>query len=217
MYAHIAVLKIMFLIRTLCLGNDSLYRRFLIIRLNMLRNGANLEDRYVSPALSCWKYVCTYNLNDVVLSFIDNGDSNRILGTKRLVKARVKEIECRRWRYSCMLYEGLSLYLDVVLDMKPIIWWEFAQAQPTYFKKAASVVSILMNGQPKGMQCNFNSDICKLCDARCRDNPRHIMFECEALSNFREPIYQCIIQSMPLPMLQGYIEMTTDGKVKFLL
>ena len=43
------------------------------------------------------------------------------------------------------------------------------------------------------------------------------MFECEALSNFREPIYQCIIQSMPLPMLQGYIEMTTDEKVKFLL
>ena len=138
-------------------------------------------------------------------------------GTKCLVKSRVKEIEYRRGRYSCMLYDGLSLYLDVVSDMKPIIWWEFAQAQPTYFKKAASVVSIMMNGQPKSMQCNFNSDICKLCDARSRNNPRHIMFECEALSNFREPIYQCIIQSMPFAMPQGYIEMTTDEKVKFLL
>ena len=33
---------------------------------------------------------------------------------------------------------------------------------PPVFKKAASVVSIMMNGQPKSSQCNFNSDICKL-------------------------------------------------------
>ena len=218
MDAHIAILKIMFLIRTLCLGNDSIYRHVLIARLNMLQNvGINYDEKYVSPTLSCWNYACAYKLNDVVLSFINNADSDRIVITKRLIKNRIREFEYRRWRYSCIFYSDLSLYLDIVTEMKPIIWWRFVQANPTFLKKASCIVSILMNGQPKYLQCNFNSDICKLCNVRSLDTPRHILFECDSLIETREIMNRSFIQSMPLSMFQGYNASSIDAKLKFML
>ena len=101
--------------------------------------------------------------------------------------------------------------------MKPIIWWRFVQAYPTFLKKASCVVSVLMNGQPKYLQCNFNSDVCKLCIARCLDTPKHILFECDSLIETRELMYQSLIQSMPLPMFQDYNAYSMDRKLKFML
>lgn len=217
MSAFIAIVKIMFLIRTLCLGNESLYRRFLIIRLNTLRYNPDIVEKFVSPTLSCWKYVKMYNLEEVVLSFLDNGDSKRISCTKRLVKARVKEIEENRWRYSCMLYSDLNMYRVVVTDIKPLIWWLFVQAHPNLLKKASTVVSVLMNGQPKGLQCNFGSSLCKLCISRVRESPVHIILECDALQDVREPMSIAMCQYMPLAMRQCYIDMPKDEKIRFML
>ena len=217
MYAHIAIAKIMFLCRTLCLGNDSLYRRLLIIRLNLLQNNPDANEKFVSPTLSCWKYVRVYNLDDVVLSFIDNGDSKRIESTKRFVKSRVKDVEYIRWRYSCSFYSNLDMYLDVVTDMKPTIWWQFVQSQPTYFRKAAAVVSVLMGGQPKGLQCNFDSDFCQLCNDRLYDNPVHILFVCTSLHDDRNALNVLLLQSMHCHMMQSFTNLPNVEKLKFLL
>ena len=214
MFAHVAVLKIMFLCRTLCLG-DSVYRRLLVIRLNMLRNNPDAEERFTSPTLSCWKFARIYKLDDVVLSFIENGDSKRIESTKRIVKSRVKEVEKLRWRYSCMFYADLDIYLDVVNDIKPIVWWSFVQSFPTYHRKAAAVVSILMGGQPKGLQCNFASTLCRLCISRECDDPIHTLFVCDALQEERNIIAQPLINSMPQPMLASYCDLSNEGKLRF--
>ena len=216
MFAHIAVLKIMFLCRTLCLS-DSVYRRLLVIRLNKLRDNPNVEEKYISPTMSCWKFARIYNLDNVVLSFIDNGNAKRIDSTKRFVKSRVREVECNRWRYSCHFYSDLDLYLDVVTDIKPIVWWYFVQANPTYFRKAAAVVSVLMGGQPKGLQCNFDNVLCQLCTDRVGDNSYHILFDCTALCEDRNAVLLSLNQSMPAAMLQCYSRLSKYEKMKFLL
>ena len=217
MYAHIAIAKIMFIIRILCLGDDSLHRQFLVIRLNMMQRNPNIDEKYVSPTLSCWNFVKTYNMENVVLSFIDNGDSRRIASTKRLVKMRVKEVEETRWRYSCMLYSELAIYSDIVTCMKPLAWWSFVQVCPTYFKKAAAVVTVLMNGQPKYLQCNFDSDICKLCIERERDVPTHILFQCSALQDTRLLLSGPLFDCMPYAMRLSFTNMSSIEKLRFML
>ena len=217
MYAHIAIAKIMFIIIILSLGDDSLHRQFLVIRLNMMQRNPNIDEKYVSPTLSCWNVVKTYNMENVVLSFIDNGDCRRIASTKRLVKMRVKEVEETRWRYSCMLYPELAIYSDIVTCMKPLAWWSFVQVCPTYFKKAAAVVTVLMNGQPKYLQCNFDSDICKLCIERERDVPTHILFQCSALQDTRLLLSGPLFDCMPYAMRLSFTNMSSIEKLKFML
>ena len=218
MSAHIAVLKIMFLCRTLCLSN-SVYRRLLVARLEILCNINNLNvvEKYVSPALSCWKFVKFYKLENVVLSFINDGSHNRIENTKRLVKCRVREFECNRWRYSCTFYSDLDMYLSIVTEIRPVVWWQFVQSYPTYLKKAAAVVAVLMGGQPKGLQCNFNSDTCKLCTDHALDNPTHVLFDCKALEEDREVMSSLLLQSMPHAMSTSYVELSINRKLRFLL
>ena len=216
MSAHIAVMKIMFIVRTLCLPVDSMYRQLLVSRIDMLKNVSFDDVRFVGPVLSCWECVRKYNLEDVVMPFVEIGDPKKVLSTKRVVKARVKEIEYTRWRYSCMFYGDLKMYLEVVTDIKPIVWWSFVQSHPVFNKKAAAVVSILMGGQPRGLQCNFTSDLCGICFQREHDDPIHILFVCDGLQEERELASQPLINSLPLPMLISYNNLSNSEKLKFM-
>ena len=126
-------------------------------------------------------------------------------------------MEKLRWRYSCMFYDDLNMYLEVVTDIKPIVWWSFVQSCPTFHRKAAAIVSILMGGQPKGLQCNFDSNVCGLCVERDRDDSAHILFVCDALQEERDVLTQQLINSMPVPMLSSYCDLSNVGKLKFMV
>ena len=48
--------------------------------------------------------------------------------------------------------------------------------------RLTSLVLVLQGGQPQGMQCNFTSNACKMCDMATRDNTQYILFVCPALN-----------------------------------
>lgn len=217
MSAHIAVMKIMFLIRTLCLNNESIYRRIVVSRLNAVQNITVNDVRHIGPVLSCWDYVRKYQLDHIVLSFIENGDFDRINATKRFVKNRIKDYEISRWRYTCMLYRGLDLYSSIITEMKPCAWWKFVQHHPNILTQAASVVALLMNNQPRGLQCNHESDICQLCIDRTVDSSEHILFHCDSLDTVRQCVYPELLNVMPNAMRDCFETMTSDRKLSFIL
>ena len=109
------------------------------------------------------------------------------------------------------------MYLSIVTEIRPVVWWQFVQSYPTYLKKAAAVVAVLMGGQPKGLQCNFNSDTCKLCTDHALDNPTHVLFDCKALEEDREVMSNLLLQSMPHAMSTSYVELSINRKLRFLL
>ena len=166
--------------------------------------------------MNCWEYIRKYQLENVVLPFIEIGDSNLVASTKRIVKARIRETELVRWRYTCMLYKGLDVYLNVVTEMKPIVWWKFVQCHPDYLSKAAAVVALMMDNQPKSLQTNFDSDICQLCVHRSIDSPVHVLFQCESLHTVRQYIYPILSNSMPPAMLDSFNSLSENGKMVFM-
>ena len=213
--AHIAMIKIMFILRTLCLGEDNVYRRLLVERLSMLYID-DCSDKVVSPVLSCWEYVKVYDFKPLVRSFMENGDKDMLAGAKRNVKSKITDIEHLRWRFSCMLYPGLLMYLNVVDVMKPISWWIFSQDQPHFSKRASAVVSVLMNAEPRGMQCNFESNICKLCHDRFADTFEHTLFICSALLNLRQRLYNDMTGLMPRAMRDSFEVLSNYEKLRFI-
>ena len=217
MSAHIAVMKIMFIVRTLCLPIDSMYRQLLVSRLEMVKNVSCDDVKFVGPALSCWDCVRKYDLEDAVMPFVDLGDPKNVLSTKRIVKARVKEIEHDRWRYTCMLYPGLDIYLNVVSEIRMNAWWKFVQMYPHFMPKVSAVVSVIMNNQPRSMQCNFDSDICQLCVFRSIDSQSHILFHCEALHTIRQTYMSRLINSMPPAMVDSFNNLSMNEKLVFML
>ena len=82
--------------------------------------------------------------------------------------------------------------------------------------KISAVVSVLMGGQPKGLQCNLQFKICKLCDTRTADSPQHILLECDALKATRDPKMEDILICLPRGMQNSIDAMDIREKFVFL-
>ena len=52
--------------------------------------------------------------------------------------------------------------------------------------KISAVMAVLMGNQPKGLQCNFNNKLCRLCSVRDIDSAKHIIFTCDSLREHRD-------------------------------
>ena len=158
-----------------------------------------------------------YDFADIVHSFIENGDRNKLKNAETRVKNRIKEYELKRWQHTCMLYPELKVYMKVVNTIKPIIWWTYAQSHPHLVTKIAAVVALLCGNEPRGMQCNFDSKFCRLCECREKDDIEHILFRCSTLAVIRQDYYRKLIHSMPQGMRCSYEDMDVNNKIVFIL
>ena len=68
-------------------------------------------------------------------------------------------------------------------------WWKYVDKQPHMKRYVSALMAVLMGGQPKGLQCNFDSIKCKICSSGARDSPAHILFECTALQETRSGVW----------------------------
>ena len=212
---YIAIMKIMFLFRTLCLNFDSVYRKLLVHRIREIQGVSGPVERYTSPVMSIWSYVVQYNFVSDVNNFIVYGQRCMLPEIKRKVKTRVREIELLRWRFTSFLYSDLSIYLDVVKHIKPILWWGFTQKYPQYTRRVSCIVAIMMSSQPKLFQCNFNC-ICMLCTERSADSPCHVLFQCARLNHVRTIYNHNIVNSMPHAMRDHYNNVSDNEKLSFI-
>ena len=68
-----------------------------------------------------------------------------------------------------------------------------------------------------GIQCNLGVRMCGLCDDRCRDNPEHILFECQFLESFRDRAWSQVLSGTPRGMVNSTACYNNKEKMRFLL
>ena len=216
--AYVAYIKIMFLVRTLCLPVSSIYRKVLVYRFKLIMEDTRLrKNTIISPVESMIYCVNRYGLTDTIASLITGGNQSKVNPTKGYVKRLILEFETAQWKASCMLYPQLDNYLKVVTSIKMYVWWEFVQRQPHLTKYVSAVLALLSGSQPVGMQQNFGKRFCSLCSKRARDTPAHILFDCEALNDLRKKWLTKVYRSMPAGMVTSMINANDVDKCQLFL
>ena len=212
---RIAILKLCFLWRVLCLPIQNIYRRIITFFLQLC-----LNDNYVnlkSPTYSMYTYVKRFHLTDVLLDSLNSDNQGKVSSYKKIVKSAVYEYEAKCWKATMSLLYNPPFYDYCVLNIQMHPWWLFVKASPKYYRQASSVLALICNVQPKFFQCNFDSRLCKICCDRSFDNPVHVLFECSTLETDRNLLISKLRFCMPLAMKNEFNEMTHVNKCKFIL
>ena len=216
--AQLAIVKVMFIIRTLCLPFDNLYRNILTFRINMLMNMQTFDsEKFMGPVKEALIYAKKYNLIQVISETLIDADPAKNMLRKNQVKSIVKNIDYQRWRATCLLYPELKVYCNSVQNIGYHVWWSLIQLNLYLFKYVSAVMALLMGKQPKGMQCFFKSKFCELCNDRLLDGPSHILFACCALERDRQILLASLWCHMPQAMKQDFRNMLDNDKTAFIL
>ena len=109
------------------------------------------------------------------------------------------------------------MYLRCVKSITTHVWWQLAKFKPYLILKISAVLAVCMGCEPKGLLCNFGKKLCDLCDQRQLDNPKHILFECNALMDYRNSKLQIVIETMPQAMAVSFQNFSIEDKMAFLL
>ena len=214
MSAHVAIMKLCFMWRVLCLPDANIYKRVMIYILEKcVQNPPNISSE--SPTESIYSSVLNYGMRDSLIQCLKSRNFGDIERNKRSVKELVKEREFHRWRATCLMYENMKLYLFAVKSIEMHAWWMFSCRYPHLGNETSSVVSIMCGSQPRQFQ-NFTK-ICKLCPARIKDSAEHIFFGCEALAQTRYKYMERVLSSMPPPMRRHFEDMLITEKTMFIV
>ena len=211
------MIQIMFLLRTLCMKTDNVYKNIIWFRLEELINRGHGRLRMKSHVACMYEAIEYYGLSGKIASHIQSRNFGDIADWKKTVKNIVWKHEMIKWRSTCLLYNDLEIYIHSVTSIAIHPWWVLAKIYPHLMKYVSCLTSVLMSGQPMGIQRNLNSKICILCDEGAKDTPEHILFKCSSLDSIRSVLMQNIINEMPYAMKRDFLTLNSFRKLQFLL
>lgn len=213
--ARIAILKLMFIWRIICLPVDNIYRRVLLSVLRPIINGCNYNAR--SPTLSLYKYVDEYNLVDVLKNclFIDN--AGKLPQYKKMIKKVVFDKEVFRWKATVMFFHELPLYVHCIKNIEINFWLKVVRLAPSLFSQTSIIFAIIAGVEPRRFACYFKASNCFRCESFVIDDVKHILFDCESLSRVRDFYMNYLLFLMPLPMKLSFLNMSSKEKALFIL
>ena len=216
--SFIAYLKIMFMIRTLCLDPSSLYRKVMIIGIDTYEQLNGQTERVVTPIYDIMKYVKYYGLSNIITKCKTSGTWKMLGNLKVIVKKTVLEYDERQWKVTNLLYRGLSLYRSTIKYRKLCVWWSYVQYRSDAFRRVSAVVALICDTQPNGYGANFGRNArCQICDLYELDSIYHIMFHCSSLNGVRDTHINELRRSMPTAMRNEYDQMSNQQKLTYLL
>ena len=114
------------------------------------------------------------------------------------------------------MYQNLFTYNKVMFKIEMHSWWAVARMSPHLTRHIACVISVLMGGQPRGMQHNYSSGICAVCDAYETDDNIHIIFACPSSATKRNILWNVLLNSMPQGLVNSISTMNFKQKFKCL-
>ena len=218
MKSFVAYVKIMFMVRVLCLSRENLHRKLMVSSIEIIKNQLNGNERFLTPVGDALRYVELFSLSDIIEKCIASGEWKMVLGIKKHVKRIISNYEDRAWRSSCLIYRRLNVYNDVVKTRNVNVWWNFVKHNAGAFKRASSVLALLCGSQPKGMGKNFNPvPRCQICASYALEDFEHTLFSCETLQNTRQRLVNDLIEVMPMGMRCEYTRMDHKTKLAFIL
>ena len=132
-------------------------------------------------------------------------------------KKVIWEIEIAMCRGTCILYPALNLCTECMKNIAMCIWGLVARASPRLQKQRAETVAVMMGGQPRGIKCNLCVRMGGFCQDRCRENPEHVLFECQILESFRDRAWSQVLNCMPSVIVNSIECYNNKEKMRFLL
>ena len=214
--SYIAMIKMLFLMRTLCLPLGNLYREFVIRILKMI-----IDNQYVSlvsPISSMYEATKRIGIDVKIEQCLREGCN---FGTytewKHLVKYEIKRLENAKWKSSCILYGQLSMYLVTVQNISIHVWWKISSKIPSAINNIAGVMSVIMGSQPRGTFCYGLWKLCPICDLHASDTVQHVLFECPKTKLPRDRKLAKLMSVMPPAMARSFKYMNAASKSQMVL
>ena len=195
MESYVILKKISFLWQVLNLPDEHIYKITALYTIHQCQNRIEYSIK-CSPIADAWHYVSRLNLDTKILGESGTGEIASKYARKRLLKRVVWELDYKRWQATKLCYPELELFYECIKNINMHPWWSLATIYPHLVHKIGTIISILMGGQPKGMLCNMNSKLCKLCSYRARDDVTHLLFECEGLKTIQDTGWATVILLM---------------------
>ena len=212
----IAYMKIMFLIRVLCLSQSSLYRKLMLIGIETYNERG--PQRIPTPVCEMMKYVNQYRLNDTVEQCKASGTWKMVEPLKKKIKSIILKCDEDLMKASCLLYRNLSNFMDCVDYKKLNVWWKCVANSSNAFRSVSCVVALLCGTQPNGYGANFGSrQRCLICCDYVMESMEHIIFECSGLQTKRQTLLCELVTSMPHAMRESFMTMNNKAKVIFIV
>ena len=129
--ALISKMKILFLIRTLLLPLNNIYRRVAILKLSTYDSGDNIH----SPIEDICKRAQASGLLHLIMEIANNTSYFSYEQIKHRVKTIIKDHDILEWRATCLLYHNLNNYSAAVHTVKLHTWWVVSQKIPHVYKQ----------------------------------------------------------------------------------
>ena len=200
------------------MSGDNIYRRVTILILSMIIKLENKNHKIpVSPVADMYKYAKYYRLDGIIKQCLLTGNFGDFEQMKKYIKDLVWKVELTKWKGTCIMYKSLSCYVHSVSKIQMHAWWYFAKDAPHLTKNISCVMSLLMGGQPSGMQRNLSRSKCALCESHSADTPHHVLFICEALGWIRDVKWENVCEKMPNALLHDIRCMSPSDKTEMLL
>ena len=215
--SYISMIRIMFMLRTLCTKDGNIYKEIMIMKIKEFFIKWPVKIKRKSPVMAMIEAAKEYGLYGMIHACIEKGNFGSIDEWKKIVKENVWKNEVIKWNATCSMYRELNMYASSVKDIKLHSWWILSKVRPHLTKKISCVMSLLMGTQPPGLMCNFGSRVCNICYSGSTDNSEHILFTCHALETTRKKHLAFVLYFMPMAMRQEYIEFDLSTKNNYLL
>ena len=214
--SRIAIMKLVFLWRILCLPLDNIYRKVLTYFVNVVLSDEGYSNLY-SPTCSIMSYVKQYNLVDILKRCMVSDNRPQLQYYKKLIKRVVIDTEVTRWKVTALFFYDLPLFCHCIKNIDICVWWKFVKNVPSVYKQVCSVVAVVAGSQPRPFQCNFSKHNCCMCTDFSNDTAEHILFECPSLTDIRNIYIGKLKFVMPYAMKRDFCQMNNREKLYFLL
>ena len=94
-------------------------------------------------------------------------------------------------------------------------WWVITLKLPHFYKQTSCIMSIVLGGQPHGLQRNLGKSVCGLCGNR--EDASQVVFDCIELNDIRNCKIVRVYENMPNAMRLSIEGMSIREKAVFFL
>ena len=213
--SHIAMRKIIFLMKLLSLPDRNVYKRMIYHILGPV--GQRMPQFSRSPIKEMYRAAWQYGTGMYIWNTLVYGTNDSIYTQKNEIKESIWAKEELNWKATCLLYRRLSPYYNTLSKISIISWWQFAKSNPCKLKQVSAVVALFLGTQPKGLQHNFKGRYCITCGLNQPECFLHTLFECSAMNGIRCRHLNDIKSLMPPAMLHDFEASSIQNRYTFLI
>jgi hypothetical protein len=220
MEAYVDYLMLIFLWKLLVLPTKCIYKQVIISRLwyHLFRT----DGLHMGPVHTMIKVFTKYEVMNILQSALLSGTFMCMSRFKNCIKCKINRSEEVRFRITCELYKSLVNYKECITQIKVWPWWVYINSyRPHLGHKGRVLAKLLYEQSHIGLSCSrykeTHSVTCNACDQGAIDCVPHVLFECDALNQERDILWDRVMTDAPQALVFELNEMNSVQKTHFIM